>query len=276
MADQATTVLIVDDQMPFRMAARSVVGVTPGFEVVGEAKSGEEAVEQVAALDPELVLMDINMDGIAGSRPPAGSPPSTPGRGSSSCRPTTPRTSPPTPARAARSATSTRSSSVPTSSCDMWSGEPDGLLQRRADRSPRADGCSALEGDAGRRWWCPRPARDAHGDGAADGPHPVAHVHEAGPAGQGCPLASNPAPVSRTSKLRLASSCHTRTKAVAPVAGVLARVLQRLQAAEVDGRLRARASSGRGPRPRPRWAARPAPPPSAAPRRCPGRSAAGG
>ncbi len=66
MADQATTVLIVDDQLPFRMAARSVVGVTPGFEVVGEAKSGEEAIEQVARLRPELILMDINMDGISG------------------------------------------------------------------------------------------------------------------------------------------------------------------------------------------------------------------
>ena len=66
VADQATTVLIVDDQMPFRMAARSVVMVTPGFEVVGEAKSGEEAIEQVEALHPELVLMDINMDGISG------------------------------------------------------------------------------------------------------------------------------------------------------------------------------------------------------------------
>ena len=66
MGDQGTTVLIVDDQMPFRMAARSVVGVTPGFEVVGEAKSGEEAVEQVAALHPQLVLMDIYMDGISG------------------------------------------------------------------------------------------------------------------------------------------------------------------------------------------------------------------
>jgi DNA-binding NarL/FixJ family response regulator len=66
VADQATTVLIVDDQMPFRMAARAVVGVTPGFEVVGEAKSGEEAIEQVEALHPELILMDINMDGISG------------------------------------------------------------------------------------------------------------------------------------------------------------------------------------------------------------------
>ena len=34
--------------------------------MVGEAKSGEEAVEQVEALHPELILMDINMDGISG------------------------------------------------------------------------------------------------------------------------------------------------------------------------------------------------------------------
>ncbi len=66
MDDRGTTVLIVDDQMPFRMAAGAVVGVTPGFEVVGEAKSGEEAIEQVEALHPQLVLMDINMDGISG------------------------------------------------------------------------------------------------------------------------------------------------------------------------------------------------------------------
>jgi DNA-binding NarL/FixJ family response regulator len=66
VADPPVSVLIVDDQLPFRMAARSVVGVTPGFEVVGEAKSGEEALEQVAALQPQLVLMDINMDGISG------------------------------------------------------------------------------------------------------------------------------------------------------------------------------------------------------------------
>jgi len=66
VAGAGTTVLIVDDQMPFRMAARTVVGVTPGFEVVGEAKSGEAAIEQVSALSPELVLMDINMDGMSG------------------------------------------------------------------------------------------------------------------------------------------------------------------------------------------------------------------
>jgi two-component system, NarL family, invasion response regulator UvrY len=61
-----SSVLIVDDQMPFRMAARAVVGVTPGFTVVGEAGSGEDAVAQADTLAPDIVLMDINMEGIGG------------------------------------------------------------------------------------------------------------------------------------------------------------------------------------------------------------------
>ena len=37
-------VLIVDDQEPFRVAARMVVDITDGFEVVGEAETGEDSV----------------------------------------------------------------------------------------------------------------------------------------------------------------------------------------------------------------------------------------
>ena len=61
------SVLIVDDQ-----AARSapspatVIGADPGFEVVGEAETGEEAVEQADDRAPDLVLMDINLPGING------------------------------------------------------------------------------------------------------------------------------------------------------------------------------------------------------------------
>ena len=55
----AVRVLVVDDQPPFRVAAS-------GFELVGEASSGEEAVERVAALAPDLVLMDITMPGMGG------------------------------------------------------------------------------------------------------------------------------------------------------------------------------------------------------------------
>ena len=66
MPGEAVSVLVVDDQAPFRMAARLVVRSTTGFEVVGEAKSGEEALDQVAALKPDLVLMDIQMPVIDG------------------------------------------------------------------------------------------------------------------------------------------------------------------------------------------------------------------
>ena len=59
-------VIIVDDQKPFRMAARDVVEVTGGFEVVGEAESGEESVELAERLRPDLVLMDLNLPGIDG------------------------------------------------------------------------------------------------------------------------------------------------------------------------------------------------------------------
>jgi DNA-binding NarL/FixJ family response regulator len=59
-------VLIVDDQAPFRRAAHAVIAATPGFDVAGEAESGEEAVDLADALDPGLVLMDINLPGING------------------------------------------------------------------------------------------------------------------------------------------------------------------------------------------------------------------
>jgi two-component system invasion response regulator UvrY len=57
----AVGVMIVDDQAPFRRAARMVMAATPGFDVIGEAESGEEAVELFERLQPGLVLMDINL-----------------------------------------------------------------------------------------------------------------------------------------------------------------------------------------------------------------------
>lgn len=59
-------VLIVDDQAPFRSAARMVVEATDGFDVVGEAESGEASVSMAADLAPDLVLMDVNLPGIDG------------------------------------------------------------------------------------------------------------------------------------------------------------------------------------------------------------------
>jgi DNA-binding NarL/FixJ family response regulator len=59
-------VLIVDDQEPFRLAARMVVDATDGFDVVGEAETGEASVEMARELRPDLVLMDVNLPGING------------------------------------------------------------------------------------------------------------------------------------------------------------------------------------------------------------------
>ena len=59
-------VLIVDDQDPFRAAARMVVEFTDGFEVVGEATTGEDSVVTARVLKPDLVLMDVNLPGIGG------------------------------------------------------------------------------------------------------------------------------------------------------------------------------------------------------------------
>ena len=62
----AVSVLVVDDQAPFRAVARTVVAVSHGFEVIGEAESGEAAVDAAADMHPSVVLMDINLPGMSG------------------------------------------------------------------------------------------------------------------------------------------------------------------------------------------------------------------
>ncbi len=60
------SVLVVDDQAPFRAAARAVLRRLEGFEFAGEASSGREAIDLVDRLQPALVLMDINMPEMSG------------------------------------------------------------------------------------------------------------------------------------------------------------------------------------------------------------------
>lgn len=59
------TVLIVDDHPTFRATARLLLEVE-GYDVVGEAADGEEAIVQARALRPDLVLLDVNLPGING------------------------------------------------------------------------------------------------------------------------------------------------------------------------------------------------------------------
>ena len=66
MGGPVVRVLVVDDQAPFRRAMRTVVEETAGFEVVGEADSGEASLDAAATLAPDLVLMDVHLPGIDG------------------------------------------------------------------------------------------------------------------------------------------------------------------------------------------------------------------
>ena len=65
-ASHPRSVLVVDDQAPFRLAARAVLRRLDGFEFAGEARSGPEAIDLVAALHPALILMDIHMPLMSG------------------------------------------------------------------------------------------------------------------------------------------------------------------------------------------------------------------
>jgi two-component system invasion response regulator UvrY len=60
------SVLTVDDNEPFRIAARALLLATPGFLSLGEAASGEEAIALAKVLLPDLVLIDVNMPGLGG------------------------------------------------------------------------------------------------------------------------------------------------------------------------------------------------------------------
>ena len=59
-------ILLVDDQRLIREGLRVLLELEPGLEVVGEAGDGKEALEAYAALQPDVVLMDVRMPGIDG------------------------------------------------------------------------------------------------------------------------------------------------------------------------------------------------------------------
>lgn len=60
------SLLLVDDHALFREGLASLLSYQPDFTVVGEAASGEEAVERARELVPDVVLMDIDLPGIDG------------------------------------------------------------------------------------------------------------------------------------------------------------------------------------------------------------------
>lgn len=71
MAGESIRVLVADDQAAVREGLATLLDLTPGIEVVGEARDGEQAVQLVAEHGPDVVLMDLHMpgtDGIAATK----------------------------------------------------------------------------------------------------------------------------------------------------------------------------------------------------------------
>ena len=60
------SVLLVDDHELVRTGIEALLNAAGDIAVVGVAKSGEEAVDAMASLSPDIVLMDVNMPGIGG------------------------------------------------------------------------------------------------------------------------------------------------------------------------------------------------------------------
>jgi DNA-binding NarL/FixJ family response regulator len=71
MPPETTTIVIADDHPIVREGMHSLLRAMPGFEVVGEAEDGLQAIDVVLATRPHLVIMDLNMpklDGIEATR----------------------------------------------------------------------------------------------------------------------------------------------------------------------------------------------------------------
>ncbi len=60
-------VLVIDDHPLFRRGVRQLMDLEGGFDVVGEASSGPEGIQLARELQPDLVLLDLNMEGMDGT-----------------------------------------------------------------------------------------------------------------------------------------------------------------------------------------------------------------
>ena len=61
-----STVLVIDDHPLFRRGVKQLLALDPQLELVGEASSGEDGIPLALTLDPDLVLLDLNMKGMNG------------------------------------------------------------------------------------------------------------------------------------------------------------------------------------------------------------------
>lgn len=66
MSEEKIQVVLADDHAVLRAGLRALLNVEPDMEVVGEAANGQEAIERVAELAPDVIVMDLTMPGLSG------------------------------------------------------------------------------------------------------------------------------------------------------------------------------------------------------------------
>ena len=63
---EPASILLIDDHPMLRTGVKQLVSMAPDITVVGEASNGEQGIELAESLDPDLILLDLNMPGMNG------------------------------------------------------------------------------------------------------------------------------------------------------------------------------------------------------------------
>ena len=64
--DRLVRIVLADDHPVVRIGVRNMLSANPGFEVVGEAADGDEAITQTLELEPDILLLDLQMPRLPG------------------------------------------------------------------------------------------------------------------------------------------------------------------------------------------------------------------
>lgn len=67
---EPATILLIDDHPMLRTGVKQLVSMAPDISVIGEASNGEQGIELAESLDPDLILLDLNMPGMNGLETP--------------------------------------------------------------------------------------------------------------------------------------------------------------------------------------------------------------